>query len=76
MLCSDKHQYTRAMGHFLYVALRLYIHEYRGAEHRNHHGGGGKDQVETLCLFVVKFVLVQECSFLAWLMGANKGVPV
>ena len=26
MLCSDKHQYTRAMGHFLYVALRLYIH--------------------------------------------------
>ena len=29
MLCSDKHQYTRAMGHFLYVALRLYIHEYK-----------------------------------------------
>ena len=29
MLCSDKHQYTRAMGHFLYVALRLYIHESR-----------------------------------------------
>ena len=50
--------------------------KYRGAEHRNHHGGGGKDQVKALCLFVVKIVLVQGCSFLAWLMGANNGVPI
>ena len=50
--------------------------KYRGAEYRDHHGGGGKDQVKALCLFVVKFVLVQECSFLAWLMGANNGVPI
>ena len=55
---------------------RIGLCEYRGAEHRDYHGGGGKDQVETLCLFVVKIMLVQGCSFLAWLMGANKGVPI
>ena len=54
---------------------RVCLREYRGAEHRDYHGGGGKDQVEALCLFVV-IVFVQECSFLVWLMGANNGVPI
>ena len=54
---------------------RVRLRKHGGAEHRDHHGCGGKDQVEALCLFVV-IVFVQECSFLAWLMGANNGVPI
>ena len=55
---------------------RVCLRKYGGAEHRDHHDGSGKEQVEALCLFVVEIVLVQECSFLAWLMGANNGVPI
>ena len=55
---------------------RIGLCKHGGAEHRDYHGGGGKDQVEALCLFVVKVALVQECSFLVWIMGANKGVPI
>lgn len=54
---------------------RIGLCKHGGAEHRDYHGGGGKDQVEALCLFVV-IVFVQECSFLAWLIGANNGVPI
>lgn len=55
---------------------RVRLREYRGAEHRDHHGSSGKDQVKALCPFVVKIVLVQGYSFLAWLMGANNGMPI
>ena len=57
------------------ASQRVRLRKHGGEEHRDHHGGGGKDKVEALCLFVV-IVFVQECSFLVWLMGANNGVPI
>ena len=54
---------------------RVGFRKYGGAEYHNHHGSSGKEQIESLRLFVVQLVLIQGCSFLSWLMDANRGLP-